>query len=146
MTLTAQRRLHRAPITACILLAALAATGAVEAQQAADPTGIWLTETGDSKVRIARCGGGYCGTLVSVSGPGMDTNNPDASLRSRSLVGVQIMNARTPGSDGFEGSLYNPKDGKTYSGSLKVKGPASVEVAGCVMSVFCKRQTWTRLN
>lgn len=116
------------------------------AQKAADPSGVWLTETGDSKVRIARCGGGYCGTLVSVSGPGLDDKNPDPSLRTRSLVGVQIMNAGKATSDGFEGTLYNPKDGKTYSGGLTIKGPGIVEVSGCVMSVFCKRQTWKRVS
>lgn len=128
------------------ILAALALAGGALAQTGGDPTGVWLTENGDSKVRISRCGGGYCGTLVSVSGPGLDTKNPDPALTSRSLVGVQIMNAGAATSDGYEGTLYNPKDGKTYSGSLKMKGPAVVEVAGCVMSVFCKRQTWKRVN
>lgn len=128
------------------VLAGLMLGGAALAQKSGDPSGVWLTETGDSKVRLSRCGGGYCGTIVSTSGSGLDVNNPDASLRGRSLVGVQIVNATSASSDGYEGTLYNPKDGKTYSGSLKVKGPASVEVAGCVMSVFCKRQTWKRVN
>ncbi len=131
---------------AAAALIALALTGTASAQKGVDPTGLWLTENGDSKVRIARCGGGYCGTLASVPGPGLDSKNPDASLKSRSLIGVQIMNAATPSGDGYDGSLYNPNDGKTYSGSLKVKGPNVVEVAGCVMSVFCKRQTWKRVN
>jgi uncharacterized protein (DUF2147 family) len=116
------------------------------AQKGPDATGLWLTETGDSKVRITRCGSGYCGTLASVSGPGLDAKNPDASLRGRSLVGVEIMNARNASGDGFEGTLYNPNDGKTYAGSLAIKGPNVVEVSGCVMSVFCKRQTWKRVN
>ena len=128
------------------LLAGLTLGGTALAQKAGDASGVWLTETGDSKVRLSRCGSGYCGTIVTTSGSGLDVNNPDASLRSRSLVGVQIVNASSAGSDGYEGTLYNPKDGKTYSGSLKVKGPATVEVAGCVMSVFCKRQTWKRVN
>ncbi|WP_187273464.1 DUF2147 domain-containing protein [Methylobacterium bullatum] len=132
--------------SAVAVMALIAMTGGGFAQKGADPSGVWLTENGDSKVRIARCGGGYCGTLVSVPGKGLDSKNPDASLQSRSLIGVQIMNAATPSGDGYEGSLYNPNDGKTYSGSLTVKGPNVVEVAGCVMSVFCKRQTWKRVN
>ncbi|NEU10854.1 DUF2147 domain-containing protein [Methylobacterium sp. BTF04] len=128
------------------LLVGLALSSPTLAQKAGDPSGLWLTETGDSKVRIARCGAGYCGTLVSVSGPGLDDKNPDAALRTRSLVGVQIMNAGKPTSDGYEGSLYNPKDGKTYSGGLVLKGANTVEVSGCVMSVFCKRQTWKRIS
>jgi uncharacterized protein (DUF2147 family) len=124
----------------------VALTGAAVAQKAGDPTGLWLTETGDSKVRIARCGAGYCGTLASVSGPGLDSQNPDAALKGRKLVGVQIMNANRPKGDGFEGTLYNPKDGKTYAGSMILKGPNTVEVSGCVLSVFCKTQTWKRVN
>jgi len=133
---------------ACAALGSLilALAGPASAQNAGDPTGLWLTETGDSKVRIARCGAGYCGTLASVSGPGLDIQNPDASLKGRRLVGVQIMNANRPKGDGFEGTLYNPKDGKTYAGSMVPKGPNTVEVSGCVMSVFCKTQTWKRVN
>ena len=82
------------------LLIALAMTGAAFAQKGIDPSGVWLTENGDSKVRIARCGSGYCGTLVSVPGPGLDSKNPDASLKSRNLIGIQIMNAGTPSGDG----------------------------------------------
>jgi uncharacterized protein (DUF2147 family) len=128
------------------ILGAVASGSAALAQKSGDPSGIWLTETGDSKVRLARCGGGYCGTIVSTSGKGLDQNNPDPSLRTRSVVGVQIVNATSATVDGFAGTLYNPKDGKTYSGSLKMTGPATVEVSGCVMSVFCKRQTWKRVN
>ncbi len=116
------------------------------AQNAGDLSGVWQTETSGSTVRIARCGAGYCGTVAATPGPGLDSQNPDAALRSRKLVGVQIMQAGTPSGEGFEGSLYNPKDGKTYSGSLTPKGPDTVEVAGCVLSVICKRQTWRRMR
>jgi uncharacterized protein (DUF2147 family) len=126
---------------------ALVATGALGVPAwAADPAGLWLTETGSSRVRITPCGGGFCGTIVSAPGKGLDAKNPDPALRSRSVVGVQILDARQPGGGGFSGSLYNPNDGKTYSGSLKLTGPNTLEVSGCVMSVFCKRQTWTRVN
>ena len=140
----AARRIGTAGMVGLALSVALG--GAAWAQKAPDATGLWLTETGDSKVRITRCGSGYCGALASVSGPGLDAQNPDAALRTRSLVGVQIMNAPKATADGFEGTLYNPKDGKTYSGSLTIKGPNLVEVSGCVMSVFCKRQSWKRVN
>ncbi len=138
------RRAHL--LLAATLLTPLLMTTAALAQKAGDPSGLWLTETGDSKIKLARCGGGFCGTIATTSGIGLDANNPEASLRSRSLIGVRILNANAATSDGYEGSLYNPKDGKTYSGTLKIKGPNAVEVAGCVMGVFCKRQTWTRVN
>lgn len=125
-------------------LALLASCLAAGAAQAGDPAGLWLTETGDSKVRLSRCGAGYCGTLVSTAGRGLDANNPDPALRTRSVVGVQIVSATSATGDGYSGTLYNPKDGKTYSGSLRMTGPDAIEVSGCVMSVFCKRQTWKR--
>ncbi|MGU3537819.1 DUF2147 domain-containing protein [Methylobacterium sp. A54F] len=130
----------------CGAVMMLVCAGAAQAQKGGDPAGLWLTETGDSKVRLARCGAGYCGTIASTSGKGLDSNNPDPNLRGRSVVGVQIVNAARQTADGYEGTLYNPKDGKTYSGTLKLTGPATLEVAGCVMSVFCKRQTWKRTN
>lgn len=128
------------------LLLLLLATLPASAQKAGDASGLWLTQTGDSKVRLSRCGAGYCGVIASTSGKGIDDKNPDPALRSRSVVGVQIVNAPSASGDGYEGTLYNPNDGKTYSGTLKLTGPASLEVAGCVMGVFCKRQTWKRIN
>ena len=113
---------------------------------AADPAGLWLTETGSSRVKITPCGGGYCGTIVSAPGKALDAKNPDPALRVRSVVGVQILNAPQADGSGYSGSLYNPNDGKTYSGALRLTGPNALEVSGCVMSVFCKRQTWTRVN
>jgi len=130
---------------AAALLLAVSGTGAL-AQKASDLSGVWQTETAGSTVRITRCGGGYCGVIASTAGAGLDAQNPDPALRSRKLVGVQIMQAGTPSGDGFEGSLYNPKDGKTYSGSVTPKGADTIEVAGCVLSVLCKRQTWRRVR
>ncbi|WP_342107350.1 DUF2147 domain-containing protein [Methylobacterium sp. SI9] len=127
-------------------LMALALGAAAGPARAADPAGLWLTETGSSRIRIAPCGGGYCGTIVSAPGKGLDVKNPDPALRNRSVVGVQILDARNPDGSGFSGSLYNPNDGKTYSGSLRLTGANTLEVSGCVMSVFCKRQSWTRVH
>ncbi|MHB2205244.1 DUF2147 domain-containing protein [Methylobacterium sp. CM6257] len=129
-----------------MVLAVLAASALGGAARAADPAGLWITETGSSRIRIAPCGGGFCGTIVSAPGKGLDAKNPDPALRSRSVVGVQILDARQPDGSSYSGSLYNPNDGKTYSGSMRLTGPNTLEVSGCVMSVFCKRQTWTRAN
>lgn len=109
-----------------------------------DPSGLWLTETGKSRVKVVPCGGGYCGTIVSAPGKALDANNPDPSLRGRSVIGVQILDARKPDGAGFSGTLYNPNDGKTYSGSLKLTKPDALEVSGCVLGFLCKSQTWTR--
>jgi uncharacterized protein (DUF2147 family) len=44
----------------------------------------------------------------------------------------------------YSGEITDPEADKTYSGSGAVSGN-SLKMKGCVMSVFCKSQTWTRL-
>jgi uncharacterized protein (DUF2147 family) len=113
---------------------------------AGDPSGVWLTQSGETKVRIAPCGAEYCGSIVWVKNDRGDVNNPDPALRDRSLVGIRMIYGMKPAGDGFSGRLYNPMDGKTYSGKLKTVGDDKLDLAGCVMGVFCKHQVWTRSN
>ena len=37
--------------------------------QAADPTGVWINDKGDTKVRVSRCGAALCGTLAWLCNP-----------------------------------------------------------------------------
>lgn len=129
-----------------VSLALFAALAGPALAAGGDPSGLWVTETGQSKIRVAPCGGGYCGTIVAAPGKALDDKNPDPAQRSRSVIGVQILDARKPDSDGFSGTLYNPNDGKTYSGSLRLKDPTHLEVSGCVLGFVCKSQTWTRVK
>ena len=135
-------RLHGA----LALLIFLLLTGAAQAQKGADITGLWATEERGASVRITRCGRGFCGTLASTGEGTVDENNPNPALRNRRLVGLPVFGAGTPVPGGQEGSLYNPRDGKTYSGRLTVKGPDALVVSGCVLGILCRSQTWTRLR
>lgn len=47
-----------------IMFAILCALVTGAAAQTADPTGIWLTQAGDAKVRVSKCDGGICGVIV----------------------------------------------------------------------------------
>ncbi len=115
--------------------------------QAQDPSGNYLSETGDTRVRIAKCGSAYCGTITAVQGEGKDVNNPDPKLKARSLVGVQMISNIVPSGDGFTGSLYNYKDGKTYTGKMSFKGGNAMQLSGCVMGgLICRSQTWAKVN
>jgi len=114
--------------------------------QAQDPSGTYLSESGETRVRIAKCGQAYCGTIVSVQGDAKDMNNPDARLRGRSLVGVQMISNLKPSGEGFTGQLYNYKDGKTYTGKMTFAGKAML-LSGCVLGgLICRSQTWSKLN
>jgi uncharacterized protein (DUF2147 family) len=123
--------------------------------RAADPLGTWYTADKDSQVRITKCGEALCGVLVGLKEPNdpatgrpkTDKNNADASKQNRPLLGVPIVLGMKPsGADQWSGNVYNASDGKTYTGSFTLTGPNTAELKGCVMSIICKTQTWTRAN
>lgn len=52
-----------------------------------------------------------------------------------------------PTADGWTGELYNPLDGRTYTGRMRLISPAQLELSGCVLAgLICKSQVWTRLR
>ena len=136
--------------------AALSMLAGSQGALAADPTGVWLTQTGTSRIRVADCGGALCGTIVWLQEPNdpetkkpkVDKNNSDAARRSRPLMGVQIMLGMKPAGDGkWTGQVYNAEDGKTYSGNLTFSGGNSLQLQGCALGgLVCKSQTWTKVN
>jgi uncharacterized protein (DUF2147 family) len=121
----------------------------------AEPTGTWMTEGGRATVRIAKCGGAICGSIVSLKEPNdpqtgrpkTDKNNADPGKRSRPMIGVPIVLSMRPnGTNKWSGQVYNAEDGKTYSGHVTLTGDRTLKLEGCVASVFCKSQNWTRAN
>jgi uncharacterized protein (DUF2147 family) len=135
---------------------ALVALAGAEPALAADPAGMWLTQGGNSRIRVADCGGAVCGTIVWLKEPNdpetgkpkTDKHNSDASKRTRPLIGVQIVLGMKPaGADKWSGQVYNAEDGKTYSGNLTFSGGNSLQLQGCALGgLVCKGQTWTKVN
>ena len=117
------------------------------AASAQDVAGTWLTEGGRSQVRIAPCGQSRCGTIIWTQADAKDVNNPDPARREKSLVGVQMIRDARQSSEGWTGALYNPLDGKTYSGRMRLLSANQLELSGCVLGgLICKSQTWTKLR
>ncbi len=129
-----------------IALAAFAAFVSVGAR-AQEISGTYLSQSGDTRVRMSPCGAAFCGTIIWVKTPANDVNNPDASRRARPLVGVQmISNMKPAGGGSYSGNLYNYQDGKTYTGKATAT-PGGMELSGCVLGgLICRSQTWTRVN
>ena len=138
-----------------LTLIGLCAADFIMPARAAEALGIWLTAAQD-KVKIVNCGGALCGSIVwlkvpndpDTGKPKTDKNNPDPSKQSRPLLGVEIVLSMKPNgtADQWSGNVYNPEDGKTYTGSFTLTGPNSAALKGCVAAIFCKSQTWTRSN
>ena len=133
------------------ILLVLAVLSASAAASAAAPAieGDWLTDDRKGVVRIAPCGREMCGRIVRVldTAPGTpttDVNNPDASRRSRPIVGLQVLWGFAPGAAAWQGGrAYDPKSGRSYRSSLALNRDGSLKVTGCVLFV-CRSKRWTR--
>ena len=134
------------PIVFSSVVALALALAAPCLAQSQDPSGTYLSETGDTRVRIARCGG----VLRN------DRGRPRRSQGRQQSRGdaqgpqprrVQMLSNIRPSGDGFEGSLYNYKDGKTYTGKMSFASGNAMQLSGCVMGgLICRTQTWTKVN
>jgi uncharacterized protein (DUF2147 family) len=123
------------------------ATGLASAL-AADPTGDWRVADGVANIRVAECNGDMWGVVAWEKVPGgHDKNNPDASKQSRLTLGMPILldMKKKPHEDGWEGQVYNAKDGKTYDSTIKPVGSDQLEIRGCVLGFLCGGETWTRV-
>jgi uncharacterized protein (DUF2147 family) len=114
---------------------------------AADAIGKWKDPENQAVCEIYSCDGGVCVKVLSPA-PGLDKDdfNPDPALKGRSMAGVVLMSgAAQDGPDRWKGKLYNPEDGKTYSGFIEVKSKDEVKLEGCVLGgILCKSRTWQR--
>lgn len=115
--------------------------------------GMWLTSNGKAKVRIYRAGDQYFGKLVGGSDlyeadgktPKKDVKNDDPSRRGRTVKDLVFLNGFKY-SDGSwtDGTIYDPKNGSTYSCKMKLKG-ASLEIRGYIgISLFGRTEIWKR--
>lgn len=129
-------------VAALLLLAPSAPT------QANSIFGNWKTPTG-SIVQIYSCGPDACLRIFAISSQAptrVDAHNPNPSLRARPLCGLQIGSGfhLTAPDRADSGHLYDPKSGKTYSGSITRVGN-QLHLRGYIgFSIFGRTETWTR--
>jgi uncharacterized protein (DUF2147 family) len=137
-------------IATCVIL-----SGATPAwAQASEPLGIWLTQAGDARVKITKCGGGICGVIVGLKEPidratgrpQVDDKNPNPALRTRPVMGLSLFIGMRPSAAGkWSGKIYNADDGGTYVSHVTFSGGDRLRVEGCV-GVICGGETWTRVG
>lgn len=119
---------------------------------AQEVTGLWDTGTNGAEVEIAPCGPDICGTLVTsnairANADAKDAENNDPALRDRPLKGLTMLSGFSGGPEKWTGGkLYNPADGKTYSGTITLEGPDRLKLKGCVVAPLCKTREWTRIE
>jgi len=112
---------------------------------AQDIKGKWLTEAGDAQVEIYESNGKMNGKIVWLEkGPDTkDVHNKNEKLRSRKLMGVNILSGLTKKEDKWEGGrIYNPKNGKNYKCAIWLDGD-KLKVRGYIGFLY-ETQTWKR--
>ncbi len=135
------------------IAACLSAVSAAPAAAADSAEGIWRLNDGRVTVRINPCGPKLCGFVVGLGQPldkkgrpKIDHENPNPALRSRPVMGLQVLfNLRAKGSDSWAGTIYNADDGGTYSASLKLRSGNSMQLRAC-LGPFCKTKMFVRVN
>src|SRR5581483_3491899 len=117
-----------------VVFAALFAAGPACAQTL-EPSGVWLTEHGDAKVRVSKCGGGICGVIVwlkdpidpATGKPQIDDKNRNPALARRPMIGLSLFSGMRPsGPNKWSGQIYNADDGNTYKSNISLTGPGSL--------------------
>lgn len=130
----------------------LAATCAVWAYSPAGtlsptPTGEWLVANKLARIRVVDCDGQMWGVVSWEMQPGVDSKNPDPTLRSRPTLGMPILLGMAQSKvNQWDGQIYNSQDGHTYSANIKLKQPDILSVQGCFLGFLCGGEDWTRVD
>lgn len=115
------------------------------------PIGYWRTQEGKAKVEIYECGNkAVCGKIIALKEPLDEQGKAKVDPQGKPILGMEIMKnfKHAEGNEWSEGSLYDPKEGKTYDATFDLqKGGKTMDLRGyVVISLIGRTQTWQRIN
>ena len=139
-------------ITTTLVLTILTILSFAQANE--DVVGEWYNAEKDAVITIFEENSTLSGKITWMLNPNdedgnpkTDPLNPDESLRNRARLGMVMMSGLThiEGNVWDNGELYDPKQGKTYSGMITLKDTNTLNLRGYVGFSFLGRSsTWTR--
>lgn len=117
--------------------------------------GIWEPVDGRAKIRIEKIGSKYYGKIVwlkvpndpETNKPKLDKNNPDSTMRKNPIKGNRILKdfVYKGGNEWDGGSIYDPKNGKTYKCAITMKDENTIDIRGYVgIKAIGRTDTWKR--
>jgi uncharacterized protein (DUF2147 family) len=136
-----------------LLLVSLFCTRTIVFAQADPIEHEWYNEAKSGKIKIYKAKDGrFYGRISWLKEPNrdgkpkLDYKNPDEALRNDPELGLMILKGfKKDGDDTYnDGTIYDPKNGKTYSCKITRKGE-ELDVRGFIgFSLIGRTETWTR--
>ncbi|QNL48870.1 DUF2147 domain-containing protein [Olivibacter sp. SDN3] len=124
--------------------------------QGDDIVGKWQNPSGEGRIEISKEGDNFFGKLYWLKEPNdengqpkKDSKNPDKEKQSRPIQGLQILQGFVDKGKGSyeDGTIYDPKSGKTYSCKMTLKDQNKLDIRGYVgVSLLGRTETWTRVK
>ena len=117
--------------------------------------GQWINSSGEAHVEIFKRGTKYFGKIVWLKTEKgekgivkTDLKNPDASLRTRPILGMEILKDFVYDEGKWvDGKIYDPKSGKTYSCNMNIKENGNLNMRGYIgISLIGRTEVWKRVK
>lgn len=115
-----------------VSVAAFSSLACVHAQAEEAIYGIWVRGGRQEKLEFFDCEGKLCARGVI---PLPDGSPPPLILR----------NAPQTAPNQWKGDLYNPENGKLYSGTITLNNPKQLTLTGCLIAFLCQSESWTKV-
>lgn len=135
----------------CLLISSLSAFAQKDKLE-----GYWLSDSKNAKIQIYRSKDSkFYGKIVWLKEPmrdgkpKVDARNPDEKLKTRPIVGLVILKGLESEGEGNydDGSIYDPKNGKTYSCKATLRDNGELALRGYMgVSLLGRTSTWTRAD
>jgi uncharacterized protein (DUF2147 family) len=142
-------------ITLTIVMTVWLGLSANAQRKSDDILGIWFNEEKTSKVQIYKENNKYYAKVVwlkepndaTTGKPRTDNLNPEAKYHNNPLMGLVIMkDFAFDGKDEWtDGTIYDPKNGKTYKGYIEFEDANKLKLRGFIgVSMLGRNTYWTK--
>ncbi|ADY51419.1 Protein of unknown function DUF2147 [Pseudopedobacter saltans DSM 12145] len=124
-------------------------------QKSDEILGKWLNKDKEAHLQIYKKGNKYFGKLSWLKEPNdeegkpkRDSKNPSEELRGRPILGLEILKDFTFNNGVWQdGTIYDPKSGKTYSCKMTLEGKNRLNVRGYIgISLLGRTEVFTRVD
>ena len=126
-----------------------------------DILGVWYNQEKDAQIELFKCGEKYCGKVVWLKEPNypegsqdgvpgtpkLDHNHPKPEMKKAPIIGLRIVHDFVFVGDNVwkDGKVYDPKNGKTYSGKITLVSPHQLNLRGFIgITLLGRTAIWTR--